>query len=132
MSLYGQDLEETVSPLESGLAHAVDLSTDRPFIGRAALERQRAAGGLRQWLGLVLLERGVLRAHQAVHTAHGEGQVTSGTFSPTLQVAIGLARLPPQVALGDRVEVRLRDRPAMAKVVMPRFVRDGKPLVSLN
>jgi len=132
MSLYGQDLEETISPLESGVAHAVDLSPDRPFIGRAALERQRAAGGLRQWLGLVLLERGVLRAHQAVHTAHGEGQVTSGTYSPTLQVAIGLARLPPQVAVGDRVEVRLRDRPATAKVVMPRFVRHGKPLVSLN
>jgi len=132
MSLYGQDLEETVTPLESGLAFTVDLSTDRSFIGRTALERQRAGGALRQWLGLVLLERGVLRAHQAVHTGHGDGQITSGTFSPTLQVAIGLARLPPQVAVGDRVEVRLRDRPATAKVVMPRFVRHGKPLVSLN
>ena len=129
MALYGQDIDQTVTPLESGLAWTVDLSPDRPFVGRAALEQQRAAGSLRQLLGLKLLDKGVLRAHQAVQTAHGEGQITSGGFSPTLQISIGLARLPAQVRVGDTVTVQLRSGPASARVVRPRFVRHGKPLV---
>jgi aminomethyltransferase len=128
MALYGQDLDESVTPLESGLAWTVDLGSDRSFVGRAALERQRASGPLRQLLGLKLLDKGVLRAHQAVHTAHGDGQITSGSFSPTLQVSIALARLPAQVRIGDTVSVELRGGAASAKVVKPRFVRDGQPL----
>jgi aminomethyltransferase len=126
MALYGQDIDQTVTPLESGLAWTVDLSPDRPFVGRAALEQQRAAGPLRQLLGLKLLDKGVLRAHQAVQTPHGEGQITSGGFSPTLQISIGLARLPAQVRVGDTVTVQLRGGAASARVVKPRFVRHGK------
>ncbi len=129
LCLHGQDIDATVTPLESGLAWTVDLQSDRAFIGREALERQRAAGALRQMLGLVLQERGVLRAHQAVLTRHGEGQITSGTFSPTLQVAIGLARLPPGVRAGDAVTAQLRGKAAAARVVGPRFVRHGAALV---
>jgi len=128
MALYGQDIDETVTPLESGLAWTVDLDSDRPFVGRAALERQKAGGSLRQLLGLKLLDKGVLRAHQSVQTAHGDGQVTSGTFSPTLQISIALARLPAQVRVGDTVAVQLRSAAASAQVARPRFVRNGRPL----
>lgn len=130
MCLYGQDLEESVSPLESSLDWAVDLNDNRSFIGRGALEAQRAAGGLRKLLGLVLEGRGVLRSHQEVRTDAGMGMTTSGTFSPTLQVSIGLARLPAGVKVGDRVEVELRGGVGTATVVRPRFVRNGKALIA--
>ena len=126
MALYGQDIDQSVSPLESGLAWTVDLGPDRPFIGRTALEQQQAAGSLRQLLGLKLIDKGVLRAHQAVQTAHGDGQVTSGGFSPTLQISIGLARVPAQVRVGDMVTVQLRGGAASARIVKARFVRHGK------
>jgi aminomethyltransferase len=129
MALYGQDIDESVTPLESGLAWTVDLDSGRAFVGRSALERQRAAGPSRQLLGLKLLDKGVLRAHQGVHTPHGDGQVTSGGFSPTLQISIALARLPAQVRVGDRVTAQLRSGAAPAQVVKPRFVRHGRPLV---
>jgi aminomethyltransferase len=129
MNLYGQDMDETVSPLEAGLAWTVDLKTAREFIGRAALERQRARGGLRQLVGLKLLAPGVLRAHQKVKTAHGEGEVTSGTFSPTLGVSIALARVPAGVAVGDTVTVDVRGKDTPAAVVKYPFVRNGRALV---
>jgi aminomethyltransferase len=129
MALYGQDIDESVTPLESGLAWTVDLDSDRAFVGRPALERQRAAGPMRQLLGLKLLDKGMLRAHQVVQTPHGDGQVTSGSFSPTLQVSIGLARLPARVRVGDTVTVQLRNGAASVQVVKPRFVRHGRPLV---
>jgi len=129
LCLYGQDIDETVTPLESNLAWTVDLDSDRAFVGRAALERQRAAGPLRRLLGLKLLDKGVLRAHQSVHTERGDGQVTSGTFSPTLQVAIALARMPAQVQPGETVAVDLRAGAGRARVVPPRFVRHGRALV---
>jgi aminomethyltransferase len=129
MNLYGQDMDETVSPLESGLAWTVDLKESRDFIGRAALEKQQARGGLRQLLGLKMTERGVLRAHQKVMTAKGDGEITSGTFSPTLGCSIALARLPAGVAVGDAVQVDLRGKPVAAQVVKYPFVRNGKPLV---
>jgi aminomethyltransferase len=129
MSLYGQDIDETVTPLESGLGWTVELQDARAFVGREPVQRQLQAGPERRLLGLVLLERGVLRAHQPVQTRHGEGLVTSGTFSPTLQMGIGLARLPARVAVGDAVQVQLRGKPSPARVVKPRFVRHGQPLV---
>lgn len=129
MNLYGQDMDETVSPLEAGLAWTVDLKSPREFIGRAALERQLASGGLRQLVGLKLLAPGVLRAHQKVKTAHGEGEVTSGTFSPTLGVSIALARVPAGVAVGDTVTVEVRGKDAPAAVVKYPFVRNGRALV---
>lgn len=130
MNLYGQDMDETVSPLDAGLAWTVDLSTARDFVGKAALLAQPQQ---RQFLGLLLLDRGVLRAHQKVFTqsteTSGQGEITSGTFSPTLQQSIALARMPLGVAVGDHVNVEIRDKRLNAKVVKPCFVRNGKALI---
>jgi aminomethyltransferase len=128
MNLYGQDMDETVTPLESGLGWTVDLASERDFIGKAALAGN--ATPYRQLVGLVLLDKGgVLRAHQTVHTAHGDGEITSGTFSPTLSQSIALARVPGPIAPGDTVKVVVRDRELAARVVRPPFVRNGKVLV---
>ena len=127
MNLYGQDMDEMVGPLESGLAWTVDLKDmNRDFIGRKALESQTP---IRQLAGLLLLDRGVLRAHQKVHTALGEGETTSGSFSPTLNQSIALARVPAGILPGDHVEVEIRDKRLKARVVKPPFVRNGKSLI---
>jgi aminomethyltransferase len=123
MNLYGQDMDETVTPLESGLAWTVAMRDDRDFIGRAALEAQQSAGVGRKLVGLVLEGRGVLRHGQGVITDHGEGQITSGTFSPSLQRAIGLARLPSEA--GESCQVDIRGRLLDARIVRPPFVRNG-------
>jgi len=126
MNLYGQDMDEAISPLDAGLAWTVDLNAERDFVGKAALLQN---GQRRKFAGLVLLDKGVLRAHQKVITAQGDGEITSGTFSPTMQQSIALARLPPGVAEGDTVHVDIRDKHLAAKVVKPPFVRNGKILV---
>ena len=123
MNLYGQDMDETVNPLESGLAWTVDLKSERDFIGKAAL---LATHTPRKLAGLVLLDRGVLRGHQQVHTAHGMGEITSGSFSPTLNQSIALARVPKEVQIGDTVQVAIRDKMLAAKVVKYPFARNGK------
>ncbi len=128
MNLYGQDMDETVSPLASGLAWTVDLASPRDFVGKAALLSKPAAQKL---AGLLLQDAGgVLRAHQKVHTEQGDGEITSGTFSPTLAKSIALARLPTGVAPGDIVHVAVRDKQLAARVVKPPFARNGKALVS--
>lgn len=126
MCLYGQDLDASTSPLESGVGWTVDMKTPRDFIGRSALE---SGSPTRRLAGLVLEERGVLRAHQIVVTPQGNGETTSGSFSPTMNCAIALARVPKEVAVGDRVEVEVRDRRLLARVVKPPFVRNGRVLV---
>jgi len=127
MNLYGQDMDENVSPLESGLAWTVDLASPRDFVGKSALVSKPVS---RHQVGLVLEDpRGVLRAHQVVHTPHGSGEITSGTFSPTLSRSIALARVPAAVQPGDAVDVEVRDRKLTARVVKPPFVRNGQVLV---
>lgn len=126
MNLYGQDMDETVSPLDAGLAWTVSLNTERDFVGKTALT---AAGQKKQFLGLLLLDKGVLRGHQKVITAQGEGEITSGSFSPTLQQSIALARLPLGVQVGDEVEVDIRGKLLKAKVVKPVFARNGKAVI---
>jgi len=125
MNLYGQDMDETTTPDESALAWTVALDADRPFTGRDAIEAQRAGGVPRQLVGLVLDEKGVLRHGQKVATANGEGEVLSGTFSPTLGKAIAFARIPA----GDPGEVRvdIRGRSLPVRVVKFPFVREGQP-----
>ncbi len=128
MNLYGQDMDETVSPLVSALSWTVDLASPRDFVGKAAL---LASPPAQQLTGLVLQDAGgVLRAHQKVHTAGGDGEITSGTFSPTLGKSIALARLPAGVAVGDVVQVSVRDKRLSARVVKPPFARNGKALVT--
>ena len=131
MNLYGNDMNEQTNPLESGLAWTVAFDpTDRNFVGRAALEAIRARGAEHKLVGLVLDERAVLRSHQRVLIPSvGEGEVTSGTFSPTLERSIGLARVP--VGTYASVQVEVRGRPLPARVVRVPFVRHGKALISL-
>jgi aminomethyltransferase len=129
MNLYGSDMDETVTPLESGLAWTVALDGNRDFIGKSALEKQRAGGPARKLTGLLLLDRGVLRSHQKVVSAAGEGEVTSGTFSPTLERSIGLVRLP--AAAAGSVEVDIRGKRIPARLVNPPFVRNGKSKIEI-
>jgi aminomethyltransferase len=129
MNLYGQDMDDGVSPLDAGLAWTVDLVAERDFIGKAAL----AAKGQRQnFVGLILREKGgILRAHQKVVAASGNaGEITSGTFSPSMQQAIAIARVPLDVAVGDTVHVEIRDKKLAASVVKLPFVRHGKVLAA--
>ncbi|TKC89186.1 glycine cleavage system aminomethyltransferase GcvT [Trinickia terrae] len=132
MNLYGQDMDDNVSPLDAGLAWTVDLTAPRDFVGRAALE---AAGSKAAFVGLILQKEngkagGVLRAHQKVRTQAGEGEITSGTFSPTMQESIAFARVPAGVAVGDTVQVQIRDKQLPARVVKLPFVRNGKVLAA--
>ncbi len=129
MNLYGQDMDESVNPLDAGLAWTIDLVSERDFVGKAALQ---AKGQNAQFVGLILREKGgVLRAHQKVIAASGEtGEITSGTFSPTMQQAIALARVPMGVNVGDTVHVEIRDKKLAATVVKLPFVRNGKILAA--
>ncbi|MGH6611535.1 MAG: glycine cleavage system aminomethyltransferase GcvT [Burkholderiaceae bacterium] len=126
MNLYGNDMSDTVSPLDAGLAWTVDTKTPRDFIGRAALENNSVQSSL---VGLKLLDRGVLRSHQKVITTAGDGEITSGTFSPTMQASIAMARVPREVKVGDTVQVDIRGKLLNAQVVKLPFVRQGKVLV---
>jgi aminomethyltransferase len=131
MHLYGNDMDETTNPLESGLAWTVAFEPEsRKFIGRQALEQVKAKGESRKLVGLVLEDRGVLRSHQKVVVSGlGEGETTSGTYSPTLERSIGLARVP--IGTGDHVQVDIRGKLLSAVVVKPPFVRFGKPRIKL-
>ncbi len=133
MNLYGQDMDEATSPYEAGLAWtiALDGASDgapRDFIGRDVLEAQKAAGAPRQLIGLVMDEKGVLRHGQKVLTPAGEGEILSGTFSPTLGKAIAFARVPAgDLAPGaDGVRVDIRGREVPVRVVRFPFVREGQ------
>lgn len=129
MNLYGADMTEQTSPLESGLGWTVAWEpATRDFIGRAALEAQRAAGLGAKLVGLVLEGKGVLRNHQKVIAdVPGEGEITSGSFSPTLGVAIALARVP--VDTGALCQVDMRGKLMTARVVKAPFVRNGKSCI---
>jgi len=131
MNLYGNDMDEEVSPLESGLTWTVALEPrERDFIGRAALEAQLKSGVQRKLVGLLLEDRGVLRSHQKVVVPNiGAGELTSGTFSPTLERSIGFARVP--AATGDKVQVDIRGKLLPARVVQYPFVRNGKAKIAI-
>ena len=122
MNLYGADMDETVSPLVSGLGWTVAWEPpERDFIGRAALQQERAAGPEHKLVGLLLQDKGVLRNHQrVVAQGAGDGEITSGSFSPTLGRSIALARVP--AAAGGSCQVEIRGKLLAAKVVKPPFV----------
>lgn len=132
LNLYGQDMDQDTSPLQSGLAWTVAWEPgDRDFVGRKALEAQRENGRLPVFAGLVLEGRGVLRNHQKVRVDGGVGEITSGSFSPTLSRAIALARLPADAKPGAVCEVEMRGKWQAARMVHPPFVRNGKVRVTL-
>ncbi|MBI6953927.1 MULTISPECIES: glycine cleavage system aminomethyltransferase GcvT [unclassified Pseudomonas] len=129
MNLYGQDIDEAHTPLTSNLGWSVAWEpAGREFIGRSGLLAEIEQGVKEKLVGLVLEERGVLRAHQVVRVSGiGEGEITSGSFSPTLSKSIALARVP--MATGDRAEVEIRGKWYPVRVVKPTFVRHGKILI---
>lgn len=129
MNLYGQDIDEAHTPLTSNLGWSVAWEpASRDFIGRAGLLAEIEQGVQEKLVGLVLEERGVLRAHQVVRVSGiGEGEITSGSFSPTLSKSIALARVP--IATGERAEVEIRGKWYPVRVVKPTFVRHGKILI---
>ncbi|WP_415259306.1 glycine cleavage system aminomethyltransferase GcvT [Thauera phenylacetica] len=127
MNLYGQDMDDEVSPLNAGLSWTVDLKdAARDFVGRAALQAKPASQRL---LGLILEDKGVLRSHMKVFTAAGEGETTSGSFSPSLETSIAFARVPLATQPGEAVEVDIRGKRLKARTVKLPFVRNGTALV---
>ncbi|WP_300432244.1 glycine cleavage system aminomethyltransferase GcvT [uncultured Thalassolituus sp.] len=128
MNLYGNDMDESISPLQAGMGWTIAWEpADRDFIGREALEAQKADGVAMKQVGLVLDGRGVMRSHQKVVVEGvGEGEITSGTFSPSLQCSIAMARVP--AATGDTAQVDLRGKLTDVKVIKLPFVRNGKKM----
>jgi aminomethyltransferase len=124
MNLYGQDMDDSVSPYEAALAWTVVLDEGRDFTGRAVLEKQKADGAPRAMVGLVMDDKGVLRHGQRVVTANGDGEILSGTFSPTLGKAIAFARIP--AGEPGAVQVDIRGKLVPVRMVKFPFVRDGK------
>ena len=136
MNLYGNDMDERFHPLESGLAWTVAFEpADRDFIGREALRQAQREEG-RELVGLLLEDRGVLRSHQKVQVGGAavaagiSGEVTSGTFSPTLNRSIALARVPKTSQ--PTVQVDIRGKLHTARIVKPPFVRHGKPMINIS
>ncbi|MBX3708678.1 MAG: glycine cleavage system aminomethyltransferase GcvT [Gammaproteobacteria bacterium] len=126
LNLYGLDMDETTTPLEANLAWTVMMDpSERNFIGREALEKQIQQGVKCRLVGLILDGPGVIRNHQKVIIAgNGEGEVTSGGYSPTLEKSIALARVPAEIGTHCFVEIRNKQIPA--QVIKPPFVRNGK------
>jgi aminomethyltransferase len=132
MNLYGQDMDETISPLAANMGWTIAWQPeDRQFIGREALQRAREQG-TEQLVGLVMSEKGVLRNDLPVLFTDAAGQlqqgiITSGSFSPTLGCSIALARVP--AGIGSQAIVQIRNREVPVKVTKPGFVRAGKSVI---
>lgn len=129
MNLYGHEMDDTVSPLVANMGWTIAWQpSERQFIGRDAIEAEKTAGVKQKLVGLLLRERGVLRAEQIVSIAGSDekGVITSGTFSPTLGYSIALARVP--TAIGHQCFVEMRGKQVLVDVVAPNFVRNGKPV----
>jgi len=127
MALYGTDMTEDTSPLISGLTWTVAWEpAGREFIGRAALDAERAGGAKLRFVGLIMDDRGMLRNHQPVLNGNGQdvGEITSGSFSPVIGKAIALARVNNDNA--DHYFVETRGKRTGLRVVKPPFVRNGK------
>lgn len=130
MNLYGHEMDDATSPLVANMAWTIAWEPqDRDFVGRAALESEKEVGVTHKLIGLVLQDRGVLRAEQVVtcEGVDGEGLITSGTFSPTLGKSVAVARVP--VAFAGECLVAVRNKQLKATVTKPSFVRLGKALV---
>lgn len=132
MNLYGNEMDDSVSPLAAGMGWTIAWEpAGRDFVGRSKLEAEKAAraaggAGLLKQVGLVYEGKGVLRGHMKVVTPAGDGEISSGTFSPSLQVSIAMARVPLAVKVGDAVQVDVRGTLQPARVVKMPFVRNGK------
>ena len=131
MNLYGNEMDDSISPLDAGMGWTITWEpAERDFLGRKALEAQKAAGKPKKLVGIVLETRGVMRSHQKVvieglgEGVPCEGEITSGTFSPTLQHSIAMARVPHGV--GSECSIEMRGKLIPARIVKMPFVRNGK------
>lgn len=131
MNLYGQDMDESKNPLESGLAWTVAWSpASRHFIGKPALEAIKKQADNDKFVGLVLQDKGILRGHQQVVLEDGSvGEITSGGYSPTMERSIALARVPTNI--GETCKIDIRGKLKNATVVKPCFVRQGAIQIEL-
>lgn len=130
MNLYGHEMDDSVSPLAANMGWTIAWQpAERDFIGRTALEAQKAVGSTQKLVGLVLRERGVLRAEQVISIdgSDEKGIITSGTFSPSLGYSIALARVPRSI--GSHCQVEMRGKQVTVEVVAPTFVRNGKAVI---
>ena len=131
MNLYGTDMDESISPLEAGLGWTIAWDPpERDFIGRAAIEIKRGNTSNKRFVGLLLEDKGVLRGHQRIIVdGVGEGEITSGGFSPTIERSIGLARVPA----GDyeNAKVDIRGKLLDVRLVKTPFVRNGQVRIDL-
>ncbi len=130
LALYGQDMDQQVSPLVSALGWTVAWKpAERDFIGRSALEQQREQGPEEKLVGLVLEDRGIMRHDQRVLTGSGDGKVTSGGFSPTMQRSIALARVPVEAT--GTCQIRFGTTSVTPRMVRNQFVGTGPVLIDL-
>jgi aminomethyltransferase len=125
MALYGQDINETTTPLEAGLGWLVHLDTKGDFIGRGVLEQQKAAGVEKRLVGIEMQGRHIARhGYPVLYQGASIGEVTSGTLSPTLEKAIALAYVPTQLSkVGQQLEVEIRGKAYPARIVKKPFYR---------
>ena len=124
MMLYGNDLGENYTPLESGISWSVAAKDDRDFIGKRALSNPSGY----KMIGLILQDRGVLRGHQSVLLSNKKiGEITSGTFSPSLKQSIALARITADTDLkiGDQLQIEIRNKQLNAVVAKFPFIKNG-------
>jgi len=137
MNLYGNEMDDSVSPLVANMAWTIAWQPDdREFVGRQVLEAEKRSGCTHKLVGLVMRDKGVLRAHQRVLVLDEQGveqygEITSGTFSPTLGYSIALARIPhvPSAKAGQSCEVEIRKKRVTVEIVKPSFVRNGAALI---
>lgn len=130
MNLYGQDMDESTHPLNSGLDWTIAWEpADRNFLGRDSLEEKKNAGVPEKFVGLLLEGRGVIRHGYVVKTSAGDGVITSGGFSPTLKRSIALARVPK--AADGEFNVEIRGKLVAARQVKPPFVRNGEAKIEI-
>lgn len=125
MALYGQDIDQTTTPLEAGLSWLVHLDRVGDFMGRSVLEQQKQAGVTKRLVGLRMTGRNIARHdYPVIHAGEPVGKVTSGTLSPTLEYPIALAYVPTELSkLNQKVEVEIRGKLYPATVVKRPFYK---------
>ncbi|HHU26280.1 MAG TPA: glycine cleavage system aminomethyltransferase GcvT [Bacteroidales bacterium] len=121
--LYGHELNETTTPLQAGLGWITKFAENKPFIGREALEKEKAQGIKRKLCCFEMIDRGIPRqGYEIAYQDEVVGEVTSGTMSPTLKIGIGMGYVTPELAKpGTEIEIKVRNRSLKAKVVKPPF-----------
>jgi len=131
MNLYGNDMDESISPMAANMAWTVAVKDERQFYGKAAVLEEKESQQQGKLIGLLLDGKGVMRSHQVVKNDQGEkvGEITSGTFSPSLQNSIAMARVTGEIQSSYQIE--MRSRLVNAKVVTMPFVRNGQPVYKL-